>query len=1091
MNCYFQLLRNLFETRKHDKMTLKVKILYVFMFLIASTVIVKINYNTLKNNEEQHQKKTIDELNIAYNFVLESNYITAKQFFQNIINQPEVLTIFEKATSNDKKVTTACRAELFRKLIKYYNQMELQGVRQLHFHLPDNRSFLRFNNPQKHGDNLKGLRYSVEKVNTDYKELSGFEEGPSFYGFRNIFPITYNNKHLGSVGIGMSFQSISHIIEKMLVDKTNFIIKNENFDDFDSKQTNFIPNTLFNNYLSESSLNLDSLVIQLNNLIKIEASEKLNKNKPFVLYKKLETYTYHIAFIPIKNIKGEYFGYLISYEKDEMINDIFLSFLKFTVASLFVLFMVLILFNQISKKNYALKTSIRELAFKDKRIDLVLTATREGIWDWSVKTGEIFINNRWAEIIGYTLEQLSPISIDTWIKHTHPDDLVLANSLIEKHFSGETEFYECEMRMKHKSGEWIWVLDRGKVVEWDENKKPIRMAGAHQEITNRKKLERKNEKTLNILQQERSVFSEGSVVIFKWENKKDWPVEYVSTNVENVFGYSANEFISGAIQYSQLIHKKDSKKVKSEIVENSKNGIQHFKHEPYRMIHKNGKIIWFLDYTTIIRNESGDITHYFGYLVDISEIKDAETKLKRSEQNLKDAQKIAHIGHWELDFTENKIHRSPELLNIFKIDHSTPEINNKLFYSAIHPDDIPKLIEAYKFSMNNKSNYEIDYRLLFNDGSQKYVFEKGINEFNNKGKPLRSIGIIQDVTNQKVAEKLLKSAETRYKTVADFTYNWEYWQNPDKTLNYVSPSCERISGYSAHEFIANPNLMTNIVVDEDRAIWENHLEEVEFHEHFREIKFRIQRKDGEIIWIEHACSPVSNEEGIFLGYRVSQTDITDRKKGEEQLKSSLKEKDILLKEVHHRVKNNMQIVMSLLNLQANSIEDLVIRNAFAESNSRISAMGLIHETLYKSDNLSTIDPEDYINKLIQNTVRAFGSIDKKINHELEIEKIDFSLDETIPIALLVNEMLTNAYKYAFPNRNDGTIKIIFKNIEDDKILLKFSDNGIGMPSEIKPYEFESLGMQLIFDLVEGQLKGEIELDITNGTCFTIVFAKKQ
>ena len=123
------------------------------------------------------------------------------------------------------------------------------------------------------------------------------------------------------------------------------------------------------------------------------------------------------------------------------------------------------------------------------RNDLVMKGTRIGIWDWNIQTGETYFNERWAEIIGYSLAEIEPISINTWIKFAHPDDLQKSNQLLDEHFKGETEYYDFQSRMKHKNGHWVWVHDRGKVFVWDDNGRPVRMCGSHIEITEQKELE--------------------------------------------------------------------------------------------------------------------------------------------------------------------------------------------------------------------------------------------------------------------------------------------------------------------------------------------------------------------------------------------------------------------------------------------------------------------------------------------------------------------------------------------------------------------------------------------------------------------------
>ena len=136
------------------------------------------------------------------------------------------------------------------------------------------------------------------------------------------------------------------------------------------------------------------------------------------------------------------------------------------------------------------------------RIESILKGTNVGSWEWNVQTGETVFNERWADIIGYTLEEISPISIDTWIKIAHPDDLQNSNKQLEKHFNGELDYYEYESRMRHKDGHWVWVLDRGRVFSWTEDNKPLMMFGTHQDITHRKQTElalRKSEERLQLL----------------------------------------------------------------------------------------------------------------------------------------------------------------------------------------------------------------------------------------------------------------------------------------------------------------------------------------------------------------------------------------------------------------------------------------------------------------------------------------------------------------------------------------------------------------------------------------------------------------
>ena len=192
-------------------------------------------------------------------------------------------------------------------------------------------------------------------------------------------------------------------------------------------------------------------------------------------------------------------------------------------------------------------------------LNLAISNARISLWDWSVVSGRIVFNDQWVPIIGYTPEELAPISIETWIRLIHPEDLYTAEELLAKCVSGEVEYYECEFRIKHKNGEWIWILIRGKAIEWDEDKKPIRMVGTSIDITRQKQEE-------EALRAERSLFMGGPTIVFLRENAEGWPVEYVSPNVYEILGYRVNDLISGEVSYASIIHPDDLERVIAEVL---------------------------------------------------------------------------------------------------------------------------------------------------------------------------------------------------------------------------------------------------------------------------------------------------------------------------------------------------------------------------------------------------------------------------------------------------------------------------------------------------------------------------------------------
>lgn len=222
-------------------------------------------------------------------------------------------------------------------------------------------------------------------------------------------------------------------------------------------------------------------------------------------------------------------------------------------------------------------------------------------------------------------------------------------------------------------------------------------------------------------------------------------------------------------------------------------------------------------------------------------------------------------------------------------------------------------------------------------------------------------------------------------------------------------------------------------------------------------------------------------------------DITERKQAEEIIKSSLMEKEILLREIHHRVKNNLQVISSLLSLQSETFKDATTKKAFQESQSRIKSIAIVHEKLYQTKNFSSVNFKEYISTLAKELLRSFGKIAEKTTIEFEIDDISLDVEHAIPCGLIINELISNSLKYAFPedvlSERTGLITVKMNSDDSGNIRLIISDNGIGIPPEVDIRENKSLGLHLVHILSEGQLKGKVSLSRENGTSFEINFNK--
>ena len=213
-------------------------------------------------------------------------------------------------------------------------------------------------------------------------------------------------------------------------------------------------------------------------------------------------------------------------------------------------------------------------------------------------------------------------------------------------------------------------------------------------------------------------------------------------------------------------------------------------------------------------------------------------------------------------------------------------------------------------------------------------------------------------------------------------------------------------------------------------------------------------------------------------------DITDRKRAEEQIQRSLKEKEVLLKEIHHRVKNNMQVIYSLLNLQAKSIADTTIRAMFEDARNRVNSMALIHEKLYQSKDLAHINFKEYLQNLVAGIADTYKRRDVVLS--VDMEPIALDVNVGIPCGLIVNELVSNSFKYAFPEGRNGMVKVGIKRNSEGNYVLTVADNGIGFPATVDFRNTPSLGLQLV-NVLTGQINGSIELSKAEGTTFRITF----
>ncbi len=427
--------------------------------------------------------------------------------------------------------------------------------------------------------------------------------------------------------------------------------------------------------------------------------------------------------------------------------------------------------------------------------------------------------------------------------------------------------------------------------------------------------------------------------------------------------------------------------------------------------------------------------------------------------------------------------------------YSDHELTGKYYNQFLHPHDI----NAFEKKINciSKTNSEIiEYRILNKNGEIRHV-RTTLRPIQQDEKTAGITGVLTDITERKNYDIALIESEKKFSMLADNIADVLWVLDIDLNFVYVSPAVENVRGFSVNE-ILSMKLEDYLTPASYNEIVEIHREEMENEKlpagnklRSRTIELELCLKENKTAIVETIVSFLRDSKGQAVGILGVNRDITARKNIEKKIKESLIEKEILLREIHHRVKNNFQIITSLLSLQENKIQDDNLLQIFKDSQNRIRAMALIHERLYQSKNLASINLAEYINLIAHELFETYECSPEKIELNINTESVIMGINQAIPCGLIINEILTNSIKYAFPDnyKQNGKINIFLSRIPRSEIVkLSISDNGIGLPVSIDVFNSETLGLQLINMLSRNQLKGRLDVDRKNGTEFTIEFS---
>ena len=342
---------------------------------------------------------------------------------------------------------------------------------------------------------------------------------------------------------------------------------------------------------------------------------------------------------------------------------------------------------------------------------------------------------------------------------------------------------------------------------------------------------------------------------------------------------------------------------------------------------------------------------------------------------------------------------------------------------------------------------------------------------------------VRDIAARKKTETILKENEERLRLIFESSMDAIYQMDTNGRFTFINRAGAEMFGYTPEEI---KNRHFSLLVSKDALAEGEKAVRATLAGENTQGEIFVRQRHGYEFPVSYRMAPIQKEDSI-VGITGIASDITDRRKEEEKrLRESLTEKESLLKEIHHRVKNNMQIVSSLLSLQSMRSTIPEVHSAIKDSQNRVKTMGLIHEKLYKTENLSKIEFSDYIKTLTEYLASTYDSASRQIKIEINAENIFLSADTAIPCGLIINELVTNSFKYAFPDRTAGLIRIDMTRNAENRISLTISDNGRGLPPDFDIEKTDTLGTNLVRNLAR-QLEATITFNNEHGTMCRIEF----
>jgi len=549
-------------------------------------------------------------------------------------------------------------------------------------------------------------------------------------------------------------------------------------------------------------------------------------------------------------------------------------------------------------------------------------------------------------------------------------------------------------------------------------------------------------------------------LIFRLELIPEIRFTYVSPSSARMIGYTPEDHYADPGLWKKVIHPDDFDFLQKSI----SNPDMLLTPVAIRWLRRDGTTIWTEQNIVPEFDETGARTAIEGISRDITDRIKAEREIQHCRALFEKMQQMAHIGYWQIELPSRHITVSDEVYRIFGYDERPEGDSNQIFFAAIHPEDRERVTSTYAESLNrNDAGYEIEHRITRAEtGEIRYVKQKCTHERDEENRIARSSGMIQDVTESKRLQAELDDKFRKLKTLIDVTMvgSWEWNIQTGETVynerwaDIVGYTLEELSPVSIRTW---EELTDTEGLQKSEELLARHLAgELPYYSH----EYRMKHKLGREVWVHDQGKIVSfDSEGKPLMMYGTHTDITERKLLELQVERQLQEKSALLKETHHRMKNNLAVLQGLLSAEVRSVTNPETVAVLHDAQTSITGMRLIYEKLLISDTYTNLSSRDYFLDLIDAVISLFART-QDISVDKQIDDFQISTKLLFPLGIIANELLTNTMKYAFTDNRPGRV-IITLSRTGSMATLAVRDNGVGFSTGPGGDSHHGFGLTLV------------------------------